>query len=223
MKISKIVCGAIASMMILTAPSYAAPVLTSEQISEAKVEGNHLVKNKKVKFAFFSSVKPDGHFLVGDERTEATAFWLTPYAHVVSEQINQGRDSKHKSFAALDEAGETYQLRVLFAIRNFQKDAFLNAEVKVMQVGKVLTPSKVRYAPQQKGNDYDILPTKPLEKIGLVLDFPADEVTVGEKVHVMITGDGGTPLVFELSNDGSYDDYETKSHGFKWTPLNDHL
>ena len=223
MRFSKSACAVLAAVMMSALPAFAASPLTAEQISEAKIEGNHLVKNKKVNFAFFSSdsVDVDGHFLAGDERTEVIGYWLTPYAHVVSEQMAQGRDSRHLSFAAIDEAGETYQLRLLFTVRNFQRDAFLASEIRVMQVGKTLTPSSVRYAPLQKAQDYDIIPSKTLSKVGVVLEFPASEINSGESIHVMMTGDGGTPIVLEFPNNGSYDDYETKSHKFKWSPLND--
>ncbi len=209
------------------APAFAAEALTEKQISEAQIKANKLIPAGKVNFAFlsmsYSEPLDGGHFLKNDRRAGADAYWLNPFCCVMNEQIDQTR-SGNRNFSAFAEVAKVYQLRLLFDIRGFDKESFLAAKIIVTQNGKELAPSRVRYAPLQRSIETQFFERQVWQRVGVVLDFPAEAVEAGTPVNVTVTGDGGTPMNFEpLENEKNYREHDTKSHEFLWYPLHDSL
>lgn len=228
MKVRQVFSAALAAALFLSASlGLASPPLTEEQISEAQMKANRLVPQKKIVFAYRSmeSAGPvkGGHFLAGDVRTAADIYWLTPFTCVMNEQIEQTRSGR-RDFGAFRSAGDICQLRILFNIRNFNRESFLNVKIRVSQGGRELEPSQVRYANLQRSIEPDFGHRTTWQRVGVVLDFPAVDIEAGKLIEVTASGDGGTPLIFPpLANDGKYNQYGWKSHEFLWYPLHDTL
>ncbi len=224
----KTMAALLAALVLGNVPAaFAAEALTEKQISEAQVKANKLIPPRKVNFAYLSMGSSEnlqgGHFLKDDRRADADAYWLNPFCCVMNEQIDQTR-SGNRDFSAFAEVAKVYQLRLLFDIRGFNKESFLAAQITVSQNGKMLTPSRVRYAPLQRSIEPGFFDSQVWQRVGVVLDFPAEEVEADVPVTVCVTGDGGTPLTFEpLENKKKYNAHETKSHEFLWYPLHDSL
>lgn len=224
----RFLCMAAAAMLFWQASlTMAMTPLSAGQIGEAQAKANRLIPDKKIVFAYrsMSSAGPitGGHFLVGDVRTAADIYWITPFARVMNEQIEQTR-SGQRDFGAFRWAGDACQLRILFNIRNFDRDHFLAAVIRVTQGDRELEPSAVRYANLQRSVEPDIGRRTVWQRVGVVLDFPAVDVASDVPITVTVQGDGDTPLIFPpLENDGKYDRYGTKSHAFLWYPLHDAL
>ena len=221
--------GAAAAVLLLWNASLAMamPPLTEAQISEAQTKANRIIPDKKIVFAYRSAASAGpitgGHFLAGDVRTAADIYWITPFARVINEQMEQTR-SGQRDFGAFHWAGDSCQLRILFNIRNFDRARFLAAVIRVTQGDRELEPFQVRYANLQRSIEPDIGHRTAWQRVGVVLDFPAVDVAADIPITVTVRGDGDTPLIFPpLENDGKYDQYGTKSHEFLWYPLHDGL
>ena len=222
-------CAAVTAVMLLgnAALALAMPPLTEAQISEAQAKANRLIPDKKIVFAYRSAASAGpitgGHFLAGDVRTAADIYWITPFARVINEQMEQTRSGR-RDFGAFSWAGDSCQLRILFNIRNFDRERFLAAVIHVTQGGRELEPPRVRYANLQRSIEPDIGHRTTWQRVGVVLDFPAVDVASDLPIIVTVRGDGDRPLIFPpLKNDGKYDQYGTKSHEFLWYPLHDAL
>ena len=212
---------AAAAVLASAVPAFAMPDLTSEQVTEAKIKGNHLVPEKKVSFAFaaWKDYHVKGNFLKDDIRTTADAYWLTPFCHVINEQMVQSRTG-NRDFRAIPEAGTEYQLRVLIASRNLDKDALRAAVVTVKQGDHELTSLRIRYTNLQRAEETELVRRIMWHKVGIVIDFATDDVQENVPVEVTVTGNGDEPIVFPaLANDMKYDSFDTKSHKFQWYPL----
>lgn len=222
-------CCAVAAVLFLWHASLAMAMvpLTEEQIGEAQTKANRLIRDQRIVFAYRSmaSVGPiaGGHFLAGDVRTAADIYWITPFSRVINEQLEQTR-SGERDFGAFRWAGDSCQLRILFNIRNFDRDRFLAAVIRVTQGERELEPSRVRYANLQRSIEPNIGHRTTWQRVGVVLDFSVMEVEPDIPLTVTVQGDGDTPFVFPpLKNDGRYDAYGTKRHAFLWYPLHDTL
>ncbi|MGP1470448.1 MAG: hypothetical protein ACTTJE_02520 [Schwartzia sp. (in: firmicutes)] len=221
-------CAAVAAALLWSASvAMAMTPLTAEQISEAQTKANRLIPDPTIVFAYRSMASAGpvtgGHFIVGDVRTAADIYWITPFPRVINEQVEQTRSGR-RDFGAFHWAGDSCQLRILFNIRNFDRERFLNAVIRVTQGERVLEPSRIRYANLQRSIEPDIGRRTTWQRVGVVLDFPAMDVAPDIPITVTVRGDGDTPLVFPpLQNDGKYDRYGTKRHAFLWYPLHDTL
>lgn len=217
---------AVAVMLLMMGTVLAEP-LTPEQISEAQREANKIVPQRKISFVYramdTSESLEGGNFLVGDKRTTADIYWITPFAYVMNEQIEQSR-SGQRDFSSFQAVGSACQIRILFNIQNFNRASFLAAKTRVAQGKRVLVPSRVLYANLQRAAEPSLIKRGRWQRIGVVLDFPATEIEPGVPIEVTVTGDGGAPLIFPpLENDGPYAKYRTKSHEFLWYPLHESL
>ena len=221
-------CTAVAAALLWSASvAMAMTPLTEAQISEAQAKANRLIRDTRVAFAYRSMASAGpiagGHFLAGDVRTAADIYWITPFPRVINEQMEQTR-SGQRDFGAFHWAGDSCQLRILFNIRNFDRERFLKATIHVSQGDRALEPFRVRYANLQRSIEPNIGHRTTWQRVGVVLDFPAMEVEPDIPLTVTVQGDGDTPLIFPpLKNDGKYDAYGTKSHAFLWYPLHDTL
>ena len=221
-------CAAAAALLFWhAAVAMAMEHLSEAQVSEAQAKANRLIPDQKIVFAYRSTASAGpiagGHFLAGDVRTAADIYWITPFPRVMNEQMEQTR-SGQRDFGAFRWAGNSCQLRILFNIRNFDRERFLSAVIRVTQGDRDLAPSRVRYANLQRSVEPDIGRRTVWQRVGVVLDFPAVDVEPDLPLTVTVQGDGDTPLVFPpLENDGKYDRYGTKSHAFLWYPLHDTL
>ena len=225
----KMGAAAAAALMLLgTQPAMAASGLSEDEISMAKVEANKLVKKKRVDFAFRSHAEAEVHGRTPDEDkekgVEAEAYLLTPYCHVMSLQLAQGRTG-HVDFAALEHAGETYQLRLRLSFRRFDRDSLANAVITVRQ-GRFheIEPVSRRYTTVQRVKDSDFGGGETQSRVGIVLDLPAEEIEADLPLEVTVTYQDRYFLNFgEMHADGAFDQYDTKAPVFAWTPLNDNL
>lgn len=218
-----------AAMMLAGAqPGMAASGLSEDGISMAKVEANKLVPKKRVDFAFRSHAEAEVSGRTPDEDKEkgieAEAYLLTPFCHVMSLQLMQGRTG-HVDFSALEHAGETYQLRLRFSCRNLDRDGLSKAVITVRQ-GRFheIEPLSRRYTTVQRVKDSDFGGGEAQSRIGVVLDLPAKEVEADLPIEVTVTYQDRYFLRFgDLHADGAFDQYDTKAPVFAWTPLNDTL
>ena len=218
-----------AAMMLAGAqPGMAASGLSEDGISMAKVEANKLVPKKRVDFAFRSHAEAEVSGRTPDEDKEkgieAEAYLLTPFCHVMSLQLMQGRTG-HVDFSALEHAGETYQLRLRFSCRNLDRDGLSTAVITVRQ-GRFheIEPLSRRYTTVQRVKDSDFGGGEAQSRIGVVLDLPAKEVEADLPIEVTVTYQDRYFLRFgDLHADGAFDQYDTKAPVFAWTPLNDTL
>ncbi|WP_462332903.1 hypothetical protein [Schwartzia sp. (in: firmicutes)] len=222
----KFFASAAAAMLLMgTVPAMAAPELSSVQVSEAQVKANRIVPNKKINFVFaeWQDFRTDENFMQDDIRTTADAYWITPYCHVMNEQITQTRTGS-RDFKAIPEAGKEYQLRIMIASRRLDIDAIRGAEITVKQGRRELVPMRVRYTNIQRVEEKDILYSTTWNKIGLVLDFAVEDVDEKLPLSVTVRANGSTPIIFpEFENKIEYDSYDTKQQEFKWYPLHDRL
>ena len=221
---------ALAAALMLTGaqPALAAPSLSEDEIAEAKVEANKLVPKKRVDFAFRSHAEADVSGRTPDEDkekgVEAEAYLLTPYCYVMSLQLEQGRTG-HADFAALEAAGQSYQLRLRFSCRGFDRDAFTNAEISVRQ-GRFheIEPTSRRYTLVQRVKEDSFIGGASWSRVGVVLDLPAEEIEADLPIEVTVTYQNRYFLRFgALHADGAFDQYDTKTPVFSWSPLHDSL
>lgn len=216
---------AAAMLLIGTQPVMAASSLSEDEIGLAKAEANKLVPKKRVTFAFRSHA--DAEILGGSASSEnepameAEAYLLTPFCHVMSLQIEQGRTGR-VNFAALENAGRTYQLRLKFDCHSFGREDFQNAKIKISQ-GRFheIEPTARRYTLVQRAKEIGGSSTS---RIGVVLDLPADQLEADMPIEVIVTGLGSRIVQFgSLYADGAFDQYDTKSSVFAWSPLHESL
>lgn len=228
MKLWKKAGAALAAAMLLvgTQPAMAAPRLSEDEILMAKAEANKLVPKKRVGFAFRSYADAEVAGRTPDEDKErgieAEAYLLTPYCHVMSLQLEQGRTGR-VDFAALERAGGTYQLRLRFSCRSLDRDGLVNASINVRQ-GRFheIEPTARRYTLVQHAKGEFGGETQ--SRVGLVLDLPAEEIAEDMPIEVTVTYQNRYFLRFgELRADGAFDQYETKAPVFSWSPLHDSL
>lgn len=227
MNMKKIFASAAAALLLVgTVPAVAAPELTSEQVSEAQIKANKIVPDKKVNFVFAEWKDyhaEEGDFMRDDIRTTADAYWITPYCHVMNEQITQTRTG-NRDFKAIPEAGKEYQLRVMIASRRLDVDAIRDAEIIVKQGKRELVPMRVRYTNLQRAVETELVRRITWSKVGLVVDFAADDVEDKIPLEVIIKANGNTPIIFPtFENNAEYDSYDTKNHKFQWYPLHSKL
>ncbi len=223
--------GAILAAALLLAgaqPVLAAPALTEDEISAAKIEANKLVPKKRVDFAFRSHADAEVSERTPDENkekgVEAEAYLLTPYCYVMSLQLAQGRTG-HADFAALESAGKAYQLRLRFAFRGFDRDALMNAEISVRQ-GRFheIKPLSRRYTLVQRVKEDPFIGGTSWSRAGVVLDLPVEEIEADLPIEVTVTYQNKYFLHFgALHADGAFDQYDTKTPVFSWSPLHDTL
>lgn len=218
---------AAALLLIGAQPAFAAPSLSEDEILMAKADANKLVPKKRVAFVFRSHADAELFGRTPDEDKEqgieAEAYLLTPYCHVMSLQIEQGRTG-HVDFAALEHAGGTYQLRLRFSCRSLDRDGLANAAIKIRQ-GRFheIEPTTRRYTLVQRAKDSD-LGGSSWARIGLVLDIPAEEIAEDMPIEVEVVYQDRYFLRFgELHADGAFDQYDTKAPVFSWSPLHDSL
>ena len=223
--------GAVLTAALLLAgaqPALAAPGLTGDEITDAKAQANKLVPKKRVDFAFRSHAEAEVSERTPNENKEkeleAEAYLLTPYCYVMSLQLEQGRTG-HADFAALEAAGQSYQLRLRFSCRGFDRDAFKNAEITVRQ-GRFheIEPSSRRYTLVQRVKEDSIIGGTSWSRVGIVLDLPAEEIEADLPIEVTVTYQNRYFLHFSaLHADGAFDQYDTKTPVFSWSPLHDTL
>ncbi len=218
---------AAALLLLGTQPVMAAPSLSEEEVLMAKADANKLVPKKRVSFVFRSQSEAEVFGRTPDENKEqeieAEAYLLTPYCHVMSIQLEQGRTG-HVDFAALEQAGGTYQLRLRFSCRNLDRDGLANAEIKIHQ-GRFheIEPTARRYTLVQRAKDSE-LGGSSWSRIGLVLDLPAEAIAADMPIEVEVVYQKRYALHFgELHADGAFDQFETKAPVFSWSPLHDSL
>ena len=218
---------AAALLLIGAQPAFAAPSLSEDEILMAKADANKLVPKKRVAFVFRSHADAELFGRTPDEDkeqgVEAEAYLLTPYCHVMSLQIEQGRTG-HVDFAALEHAGGMYQLRLRFSCRSLDRDGLANAAIKIRQ-GRFheIEPTTRRYTLVQRAKDSD-LGGSSWARIGLVLDIPAEEIAEDMPIEVEVVYQDRYFLRFgELHADGAFDQYDTKAPVFSWSPLHDSL
>jgi hypothetical protein len=184
------------------------------------------VPDKKVNFVFAEWKDyhaEEGDFMRDDIRTTADAYWITPYCHVMNEQITQTRTG-NRDFKAIPEAGKEYQLRVMIASRRLDVDAIRDAEIIVKQGKRELVPMRVRYTNLQRAVETELVRRITWNKVGLVVDFAADDVEDKIPLEVIIKANGNTPIIFPtFENNAEYDSYDTKNHKFQWYPLHSKL
>lgn len=216
---------AAALLLLGTQPAMAASGLSEDEIGLAKVEANKLVPKKRVSFAFRSHADAE----IFEEKTssesgpgmEAEAYLLTPFCHVMSLQLEQGRTGR-VDFAALENAGRTYQLRLKFDCHSFGREDFENATITVSQTRfHEIEPTARRYTLVQRAKE---LGGSSTSRIGIVLDLPADQIERDMPLTVTVKGLGSRIVQFgALHADGAFDQYDTKSSVFAWSPLHDAL
>ena len=216
---------AIAAASILTGmqPAMAAQGLSEDEISMAKVDANKLVPKKRVSFVYRSHSDAEVSGRAVSEDLEAEAFLLTPYCNVMSLQIEQGRTG-HVDFPALEEAAQTYQLRLRFSCRALDREALSNAVITIRQ-GRFheITPTAKRYTTIQRIKESGIDNTS-RSRVGLVLNLPASEIAADMPIEVTIAYQNKSFLQFgNLYADGAFDQYDTKAPVFAWTPLHENL
>lgn len=218
---------AAALLLIGAQPAFAAPSLSEEEILMAKADANKLVPKKRVDFVYRSHSDAEVFGRMPDEDKEqgieAEAYLLTPYCHVMSLQLEQGRTG-HVDFSALEHAGEKYQLRLRFSCRSLDRDGLANAEIKIRQ-GRFheIEPTVRRYTLIQRAKDSD-LGGSSWSRVGLVLDLPPEEIEADMPIEVEVTYQNRYFLRFgELHADGAFDQYETKAPVFSWSPLHESL
>lgn len=218
---------AAALLLIGAQPAFAALSLSEDEILMAKADANKLVPKKRVAFVFRSHADAELFGRTPDEDkeqgVEAEAYLLTPYCHVMSLQIEQGRTG-HVDFAALEHAGGTYQLRLRFSCRSLDRDGLANAAIKIRQ-GRFheIEPTTRRYTLVQRAKDSD-LGGSSWARIGLVLDIPAEAIAEDMPIEVEVVYQDRYFLRFgELHADGAFDQYDTKAPVFSWSPLHDSL
>lgn len=227
MKLWKRSGAALAAALLLVGaqPAFAASGLAEDEIGLAKIEANKLVPKKRVSFAFRSHA--DAEILGGTTATEgepameAEAYLLTPFCHVMSLQLEQGRTGR-VDFAALEAAGRTYQLRLKFDSHSFGREDFENARITVSQTRfHEIEPSARRYTLVQRAKEFGGSATS---RIGIVLDIPADQIAADMPIEVTVKGLGSRIVQFgALHADGAFDQYDTKDSVFAWSPLHDAL
>lgn len=216
-----------AALFLAARPALAAHSLTEDELAQAKVEANRLAAKKRADFAFRSHTEADikGGAPTDENRgMEAEAYLLTPYCNVMSLQLAQGRSGR-ADFAALETAARTVQIRLRFSCRAFDRDAFTNAEITVRQ-GPLseLLPTARRYTPVRRVRDAAITGGATWHRVGVVLDFAAEDIQEELPVEIIVEGLYGRTLRFNgLACGGAFDRYETKSPVFAWTPLHDTL
>ncbi len=217
---------AAALMLLGTQPAMAARGLAEDEIAAAKIQANKLVPKKRVDFAYRSHA--ESHITAATakeaEGFEAEAYLLTPYCYVMSLQLEQGRTG-HVDFAALEEAAKTYQLRLRLTGRGFDRASLYQARISVRQGPMYeLTPTARRYTTVQRIKGDAFLGEGSWSRVGVVLDIPAEQVKPGVPITVTMHGLDSLFIEFEpLHEDGAFDQYDTKSPVFAWTPLNDNL
>ncbi|MBR1553104.1 MAG: hypothetical protein IJ631_03715 [Schwartzia sp.] len=227
MSIWKTSGAALAAALLLfgTQPAMAAYGLSEDEIGLAKTEANKLVPKKRVSFAFRSHSDAE---ILGDKSTssnepamEAEAYLLTPFCHVMSLQLEQGRTG-HVDFAALENAGQTYQLRLKFDCHSFGREDFEKATITVSQSkGHDIEPTARRYTLVQRAKE---LGGSATSRIGIVLDLPATQFEAELPIEVTVKGLGSRIIQFHaLHADGAFDQYDTKSSVFAWSPLHTSL
>lgn len=221
-------CGLLAAALCAgTQPALAAHSLTQDELTQAKVEANRLVGKKRVGFTFRSRVDAE---IQGAQSEEAgrglngEAYLLSPYCNVMSLQLEQGRSGR-TDFAALETAARNYQLRLRFASRLFDRDAFMNARIVVRQgARKVLVPGARRYTLVRRLKESALEGGTLWHRLGIVLDIPADDIDPSIPVDVSVEGLGRFSVEFRgLSLDGAFDRYDTKVPVFPWSPLHEKL
>ncbi len=229
MKLWKKTGAALAAALLLIGaqPVLAAPSLSEDEILMAKADANKLVPKKRVSFVFRSHADAEVFGRTPDEdkeqSVEAEAYLLTPYCHVMSLQLEQGRTGQ-VDFAALEHAGGTYQLRLRFSCRSLDRDGLANATVTITQ-GRFheIEPTSRRYTLVQRATDSDFGGTS-WARVGLVLDLPAEEIAEDMPIEVDVVYQNRYALRFgELHADGAFDQYDTKAPVFSWSPLHDTL
>ncbi len=83
-------------------------------------------------------------------------------------------------------------------------------------------PISIKYTPLQSDIQSGLFGSISWYKIGVVMEFNANNITPGEKLDVDATGNGQESIKFKLHTDKP-NEYDTKSHSFMWNPLNDNL
>ena len=215
-----------AAMLFLgTQPALAAQSLSTDEIAAAKTEANKLVPKKRVSFAFRShadaEILGEKNVSEGESGMEAEAYLLTPFCHVMSLQLAQGRTGR-ADFAALENAARTYQLRLKFDCHSFGREDFENASIVITQArAHGIEPTTRRYTLVQRMKE---LGGSATSRIGIVLDLPAEEINPDLPIDVTVKGLSGRVVQFgALHADGAFDQYDTKSSVFAWSPLHDAL
>ena len=216
---------AAAALLLGTQPAMAASGLSEDEIGLAKAEANKLVPKKRVSFAFRSHADSE---ILSEQKSsgsepgmDAEAYLLTPFCHVMSLQLEQGRTGR-VDFPALENAGRTYQLRLKFDCHSFGREDFQNATIAVSQAGAHgIEPTARRYTLVQRAKE---LGGSATSRIGIVLDLPAREINPDLPIEVTVSGLGSRVVQFgSLHADGAFDQYDTKSSEFAWSPLHDAL
>lgn len=202
----------------------AAEPLSAGQVNEAKVIAvRQHIGPQTFYYLSKSGCRVHGHFMQGDERTTADAYWISPFCHVLNDQAE--RLNNDKVLVGTDDAvdASTCQVRILLALGSFDKEAFKDVTVEISQNGRVLSAEPLKYAPLQSNVQDTVFHDTVWYKVGLVLTVPVAEVTADVPVDVTVKGNGDEPIKFRLDNDYDYKDYDTKTHSFRWSPLEDHL
>lgn len=204
----------------------AAHSLTQDEMTQAKVEANRLVGKKRVGFAFLSRVDaeiPGIDSEKAERELKGEAYLLSPYCNVMSLQLEQGRSGR-TDFAALEDAGHFYQLRLRFSSRLFDRDAFMNARIVIRQgPRKILVPVSRRYTLVRRLKESALEGGTLWHRLGIVLDIPADELDASLPIEVSVEGLGSSVLFRGLSASGAFDRYDTKVPVFPWSPLHEKL
>lgn len=216
MKMWKVVGVFLLLLIISTLPTYASG-LTQQQLSSAKQVATQLSTDKNI-FAYESKsgCRPHRHFILSDIKTTSDAYLINPYCHQINIDTDQMRG------ISTDNDGSTYQLRMMFAMCNYEKEQFKKVVYVIKQGEKVITPVSVKYTPLQSDIQSGLFGSISWYKIGVVMEINASDITPGEKLDIIATGNGQESIKFKLHTDKP-NEYDTKSHSFMWNPLNDDL
>lgn len=199
---------------------FGAPSLTSSQITTAKnvvtQEGN--LDDKTFFYLSKSGCRVHKHFILSDIKTSADAYWITPFCKVANDYKNKVTDQT----TIANDAG-TYQLRMMFAMNYFEKEEFKKVTYEITQGTKAIHPISIKFTPLQTDDQFGLFASIMWYKIGVVMEFNASDIDENADLKVMAKGNGTEAVVFKLHNDKDITKYDTKRHGFQWSPLNDTL
>lgn len=208
-------------------PALAAHSLTQDEMTQAKVEANKLVRKKRVGFVFRSHADAEvqgSEQAEGEKGLRGEAYLLSPYCNVMSLQLEQGRSGR-MDFAALEAAAKTYQLRLRFESRLFDREAFSKARIVIRQGGKkTIAPVSRRYTLVRRLKESALEGGTVWHRLGIVLDISAADLDDSIPVDVSVEGLGKRSVEFRgLAVGGAFDSYDTKVPVFPWSPLHEKL